>query len=104
MDEMAEEDFDLDAVFTASDGLEITHAPDGCVAYDAARDKVHYLNPTAGVVFELCDGANSARMIGDFLKTAYALDSAPIESVRDCLISLLDQGLVRPCPKSSPAP
>ena len=103
MNETAAEEFDLDAVFIAGEGLEITHAPDGCVAYDAANEKVHYLNPTAGVVFELCDGANSARTIGDFLKTAYALDAAPIESVRDCLISFLDQQLVRACPKSSAA-
>jgi hypothetical protein len=104
VNETAGEEFALDAVFVACDGLEITHAPDGCVIYDSASEKVHYLNPTAGVVFELCDGANSARSIGDFLKTAYVLDSPPIESVRDCLISLLDQGLARPCPKSFPAP
>jgi hypothetical protein len=100
VNDAAGQDFDLDAVFAAGEGLEITHAPDGCVAYDPANEKVHYLNPTAGIVFELCDGANSARTISEFLKTAYALDAAPIESVRDCLISLLDQGLVRPCPKS----
>ena len=68
------------------------------------REKVHYLNPTAGGVYELCDGATSALAIGDFLKTAYELDAAPLDMVRDCLISLLDQGLVRPCPKSSAAP
>jgi hypothetical protein len=104
VDEAAGVEFDLEAAFLAGEGLEITHAPDGCVVYDPAKEKVHYLNPTAGVVFELCDGDNSARTIGDFLKTAYALDAAPIDSVRDCLISLLDQGLVRPCPKSSAAP
>ena len=32
------------------------------------------------------------------------LDAAPLDMVRDCLISLLEQGLVRPCPKSSAAP
>jgi hypothetical protein len=104
VDEALGEEFDLDMAFVAGEGLEITHAPDGCVVYDPVAEKVHYLNPTAGVVFELCDGANSARTIGDFLKTAYALDSAPIESVRECLISLLDQRLVRLCPKSSAAP
>jgi hypothetical protein len=95
---------DGDAVFVAREGLEITHAPDGYVIYDAAAEKVHYLNPTAGVVYELCDGATSARAIGDFLKAAYELEAAPLDMVRDCLISLLDQGLVRTCPKSSAVP
>jgi hypothetical protein len=95
---------DLDAVFVACEGLEITHAPDGYVIYDATAEKVHYLNPTAGVVYELCDGATSARAIGAFLQTAYELDAAPLDMVRDCLISLLDQGLVRLCLKSSAAP
>jgi coenzyme PQQ synthesis protein D (PqqD) len=102
VNETAGEQFDLDQTFIARLGLEVTHAPDGCVIYDAANEKVHYLNPTAGVVFELCDGVNSTRTIADFLNIAYALDAAPLESVRDCLVSLLDQGLVAPCPKSSP--
>jgi hypothetical protein len=95
---------DLDVTFVACVGLEVTHAPDGYVIYDVTAEKVHYLNPTAGIVYELCDGATSARAIGDFLKTAYELDTPPLDMVRDCLISLLDQGLVRPCPKSSAAP
>jgi hypothetical protein len=101
VNETAGEPFDLDQAFIANLGLEVTHAPDGCVIYDAAKEKVHYLNPTAGVVFELCDGINSARTIAGFLKVAYGLDTAPLEPARDCLISLLDQELVAPCPKSS---
>jgi hypothetical protein len=101
MNRTVEGEFDFDQVFAACEGLEITHAPDGFVIYDAAQEKVHYLNPTAGVVYELCDGANSARAIGAFLRTAYDLDADPLDSVRDCLISLVDKGLVRLCPMSS---
>jgi hypothetical protein len=97
-------EFDFDQAYVACGGLEVTPAPDGCVVYDAAAEKVHYLNPTAGVVFELCDGAKSARAIGAFLKSAYELDAEPLDSVRDCLVSLCDQGLVRPCATSSAAP
>jgi hypothetical protein len=75
VNETAGEQFDLDQAFIARLGLEVTQAPDGYVIYDAASEKVHYLNPTAGVVFELCDGASSARTIADFLNTAYALDA-----------------------------
>jgi hypothetical protein len=96
--------FDLEQTFVANDGLEVTHAPDGCVVYDAGREKVHYLNPTAGIVYELCDGANSLQTIGAFLGQAYGLDQDPIEATRDCLKSLIAEGLIRPCAKSSAEP
>ncbi|THD50171.1 MAG: PqqD family protein [Bradyrhizobium sp.] len=92
---------DLDETFLAAEGLEITHAPDGCVVYDASREKVHYLNPTAGIVYELCDGANSLRAMSVFLAQAYGLDQDPVEATRDCLATLIAEGLVRPCTKSS---
>ena len=88
----------------ACEGLEITHAPDGCVVYDAAAEKVHYLNPTAGVVYELCDGVNIAARDQRFPRPAYGLDQEPIEATRDCLKTLIEQGLVRPCAKSSAEP
>jgi len=33
------------------------------VLYDAARGRLHVLNPTAAFVWELCDGSHSARDI-----------------------------------------
>jgi hypothetical protein len=96
--------FDLDDVFVACEGLEITPTPDGCVVYDAAREKVHYLNPTAAVVYELCDGARSPRAICAFLAQAYGLDRQPVEATGDCLKTLIAEGLVRPCAKSFAEP
>jgi hypothetical protein len=93
--------FDSDDVFVACGGLEITPTPDGCVVYDAAREKVHYLNPTAAVVYELCDGVRSLRAICVFLAQAYGLDQQPVEATRDCLKTLNAEGLVRLCAKSS---
>jgi PqqD family protein of HPr-rel-A system len=101
VDGAAERAFDFDDVFVACEGLEITPTPDGCVVYDAAREKVHYLNPTAAVVYELCDGARSLRAICAFLAQAYGLDQQPVEATRDCLKTLIAEGLVRPCAKSS---
>jgi hypothetical protein len=37
-------------------GIEIREAPDGLVVYDAGRDRLHYLNPTAALLLESCDG------------------------------------------------
>ena len=104
MDGAEERAFDFDDVFVACEGLEVTPTPDGCVIYDAARERVHYLNPTAGVVYELCDGAKSLRSISAFLAQAYGLDQDPVEATRDCLKTLIREGLVRPCAKSSAEP
>jgi hypothetical protein len=104
VDEAEDRDFDLDDAFVSCEGLEITYAPDGCVVYDAAREKVHYLNPTAGVVYELCDGARSLRAISAFVAQAYGLDQDPVEATRDCVKTLIAEGLVRLCAKSSAGP
>ncbi|MGN6100204.1 MAG: PqqD family protein [Devosia sp.] len=82
--------------FEAVGGVEITEVPDGRVVYQASRDKVHYLNPTAIIVFELCTSGQSAGEIATFLKDAYGLDEPPTESVDTCIRSLLDEGLLRP--------
>jgi len=37
------------------DGLDVNEVKDGLIVYDPSRDRVHYLNATAGVVFTLCD-------------------------------------------------
>jgi hypothetical protein len=49
----------------------------------------------------LCDGARSLRAICAFLAQAYGLDQQPVEATRDCLKTLIAEGLVRPCAKSS---
>ena len=35
------------------------------VVFDPSREQVHYLNSTAAVVFEFCDGTHTARNIAD---------------------------------------
>lgn len=97
MDGAVERAFDIDDTFLACEGLEITPMPDGCVVYDAAREKVHYLNPTAAVVYELCDGVRSLRAICAFLAQAYGLDQQPVEATCNCLQTLIAEGVVRPC-------
>src|SRR5258705_3910664 len=37
-------------------GLEISETLDGVLAYQRDRDRVHFLNPTAALVLESCDG------------------------------------------------
>ena len=78
--------------------------PDGRVVYEAAKERVHYFNPTAVVVFELCGMGHSVAQIEKFLMDAYDLASPPTEVVRECIQSLLNEGLLRSSLPSSAAP
>ena len=93
-----------ESVYRPVDGIEINRVPDGAMVYVAERMRVHFLSPTALVVFELCGMGKSVAEIETFLADAFSLPSAPSESVRSCLRSLLDEGLVFEWSPSSAAP
>jgi hypothetical protein len=48
-----------------TEGLVIEHLAGETLIYDLERDQVHQLNPTAAVVFELCDGRTSVATLAD---------------------------------------
>jgi hypothetical protein len=75
-------------------GIEIREAPDGVVVYDARRDRVHYLNRTAALLLESCDGALPAADLPAMLAAAFTLESPPAVEVESCLARLLDEGLL----------
>jgi hypothetical protein len=77
-----------------ADGIEINEVADGYIVYQPARDRVHYLNHTAVLVLEMCNGRTSANQIPVLLKDAYDLAEVPTEEVATCLTKLLDEGLV----------
>jgi hypothetical protein len=77
------------------DGLDVNEVKDGLVVYDPSRDRVHYLNATASVVFTLCDGAHDREAMGDVLAEAFGLDEAPLDEVDQALAQLLHEGLLR---------
>ena len=76
------------------EGLEINRVADGYVVYHPARDRVHYLNQTAAIVLELCNGRNDAAEIASLLKSAYELPGDPAEEVASCLGQLRAEGLI----------
>jgi hypothetical protein len=78
-----------------SDGLEVNELPDGYIIYQQATDRVHYLNRTAVLVFEMCNGQVAAEAIPGLLKKAYDLTAPPVAEVEQCLARFLDEGLVR---------
>jgi hypothetical protein len=65
--------------------LDVHDTEDGVVVYDTRTDRVHYLNATATLVFELCDGTNTPDAIVELVRVAWALDQPPRDEVRACL-------------------
>lgn len=74
--------------------IEIREVSEGFVAYDPARDRLHFLNLTATMLLETCDGKVPARDLPELLAAAYQLETAPVREVEDCLNRLLEEGLL----------
>jgi hypothetical protein len=77
------------------DGLEVNVVDDGYVIYQVADDRVHYLNATSALIFELCDGQTDVDGIAAGVADTFSLDAAPVASTQECLTQLLDEGVLR---------
>jgi hypothetical protein len=78
---------------TAPD-LEINEVSDGYIVYQPDRDRVHYLNQTAALLLELCNGRNAEAQLPELVRLAYDLSNPPIEDVTQCLDTLRNEGLI----------
>ena len=76
-------------------GLDVHEVEDGFVVFDASTDRVHYLNPTATVVFSLCDGKRTTDEIAELVRSAWELESPPVDDVVACVAQLRDEGVLR---------
>ena len=76
------------------EGLEVHTVSDQVEIYESGSDTVHYLNPTAAVVLELCDGSRSPADIVGLVQEAYGLSTPPVSEVNECLANLKASGLI----------
>jgi hypothetical protein len=81
-------------VLVRAEGLDVNEVPDGYVIYQTAADRVHYLNKTAAIVFELCDGAHGAEDIVARVSRMFEVEGAADGEIESCVQSLLKEGLV----------
>jgi Coenzyme PQQ synthesis protein D (PqqD) len=75
-------------------GLDVDETEEGYIIYEPDKDRVHYLNPTAALILELCNGTNSVVGIAELVQEAYALAEPPTQTVQDVLIQMKDEGLL----------
>ncbi len=78
-----------------SSQLDIKTEERGLVVNDYGRDKVHYLNHTAGLVLMLCNGKNSIQTIVSLLQKQFGISEPPEEEVRDIIEDFIKEGLAR---------
>ena len=76
------------------DNLDINPAEDGFIIYQPEQDRVHFLNPTAVLILELCDGARSPREIAGLVQEAYGLTEPPVQAVDEALEKMGSEGLL----------
>ena len=76
------------------EGLEIEEAGDGFIVYQPDRDRIHYLNATAAVLFELATGELDPTQMAATLARLYSLAAPPHDDVRSGLEHLAREGLI----------
>jgi hypothetical protein len=77
------------------ESLEVNEADDGLVVYDAAHDQVHHLNPSAALIFDLCDGIREVDEIAATVAEVFRLDELPLAETRTGLDDLEARGLIQ---------
>jgi hypothetical protein len=77
-----------------AENLEVHEVPDGYIIYQADKDRVHYLNKTAAIILEFCDGLRDRNDIVLRVAKVFELGPSAHEEIRAGLDSLAKQGLV----------
>lgn len=75
--------------------LEVHDVPDGYIVYQTEQDRVHYLNKTAAIIFEFCDGNHGPEDIVSRVAKAFDLGPSAHNEIRAGLDSLVKEGLVQ---------
>jgi hypothetical protein len=77
-----------------ADGLEVHEADEGLIVYQEATDRVHHLNKTAAVIFELCDGTRTDKAIAEVVGEVFGLNEPPEPETMACIATLTQERLI----------
>jgi hypothetical protein len=84
------------------DDLTMVELDGEAVIYDGANGQLHYLNPTATLVFGLCDGRSTIRQFSEDIAQAFGVDRREIErQVRALLRQFKQAGFLNGAPSAS---
>jgi hypothetical protein len=74
--------------------LKIFETDDGYVIYHRETDRVHFLNHTAVLVLELCNGRHSVGEMIAILGESYGLDAPPEKEATNIIDKFEKEGLI----------
>ncbi len=77
-----------------TDGVKLEEVADGFIVHQPDQERVHYLNHTAAMILEMCNGEITAAEMAEALRGLYDLPEMPTQEVDQCLCDLRKQGLV----------
>ena len=75
--------------------LKIFESDDGYIVYHRERDRVHFLNHTAVLLLELCNGKHSVVDMAGILERSYGLNKPPEKEVMDIINSFEKEDLIK---------
>ena len=84
----------MSATLSRATDLDVHEVPDGYIVYDNARDRVHYLNETAAIIFEFCDSKLELEDVVGRVAKAFDLGPSAHAEIRASLDLLIKEGLV----------
>jgi len=80
--------------YARAQNLDVHETEDGLIVFDPATDRVHHLNYSAGILFELCQGTHGAGELTEMLQALYEMDAPPAEDVATGLRELVAKGVL----------
>ena len=75
--------------------IEINKVSDGYIIYCPEHEKVHYLNQTAAMLLEICDGETSIAEMKEIIRDVFELKELPGTEIDDYIQELSDASLVK---------
>lgn len=86
--------------------LSVVEMEGEAIIYDEQTTQIHYLNRTATIVFNLCDGRSTIREFSEEIAEAFSLPREEIErQVRSLIRNFREAGFLdQPASRSSVAP
>ena len=90
----------MSASLVQARNLEVHEVPDGYIVYQADQDRVHYLNKTAAIIFEFCNGSLDGDAVVARVAQIFDLGASAHDEIRAGLSTLMKEGLVLSVSKS----
>jgi len=90
------DDADLESVLPVKSGLQPRKAGSDILVRDPATRKIHFLNPTAAIIWDCCDGSTTVGQCVERLRTQFSVsaDHDLAADVRTVVQNFREVGLV----------